>query len=135
MESVKKSMPFIKNTENGNKFIWMYLIPEMDKIQTLYDNLSNIHWSSPSNSVIITISGNKDFGPLNQFSFLLVRYFVVCLFKKICFVLSLILTSRLHEKAKAIRDGDVMAAESIAAQIRNENFNAKQYPFWIHTKN
>lgn len=126
-------MSFIKNVENNNKFIWMYLKPEMDKIETLYENLLNIHTSSPSNSVIITITGNKDFGPLNQFSFLLVSIlWFVCLQKK--FVLFLILTSRLHEKAKAIRDGQIMEAESIAAQIRNENFNIKQYPFWIHTK-
>ena len=60
-------MSFIKNIENNNKFIWLYLRPEMDKIETLYDNLLDIHSSSPSNSVIITITGNKDFGPLNQF--------------------------------------------------------------------
>lgn len=61
----------------------MYLKPEINKIETLYNNLNNIHSSSSSNSIIITVTGNKDFGQLNEFSFLLVRYCVVCILTQI----------------------------------------------------
>eukprot|EP01083_Nonionella_stella_P089807 250748_1 len=104
-ESVKKSLAKIKE-ESECGLVWMYLKDE-EGVDVMYNNLMHIHLSAPCNAVVTVITGNKDFRELNQ----------------------------LNDKAKAIRDGQIKEAETVAAQIRNANLNAKQYPFWIYVKN
>ena len=106
--------------------VWVYL--KEHAVESLYDCLMKIYEGAEENDVIIVASGNKNLSQLNELSILL-----VCFLFFLCF--SCVDANRMKlKKAKAIQDGNIKEAEEYAAKIRNENANAKQYPFWIFAK-
>ena len=123
-QSVQRALPTIRG-EKGSQLVWMYL-REHEPLKT---HLTQIHQAAPTNSVVILVSGNKDLAAVHQFSNVLVS---VCALSvshvRLCAM------PRLTDQAKALQEGDVEQAEKAAAQIRNANAHAKQYPFWIYTK-